>query len=880
MQVQSLGAWAMRCHAALWPETRTLGRAASLRLWHEAASAVSPPEGLTPGPALYGELQRILDELAEHGVSPLSGSSGHPLSDWRRSVTQRFLKLAAREGFHQRAQPILALGAAVGQGRLPLPERVILAGFDAPTPLEEDLFAALSAKSQVVRLTCAAEGAAVPTVQVFGTAMQECRAACAAVLEAWNEGRTALGVVYIEPSYFGVLKRCFDELAGEGPRPDLAKEIRYNLAGGLPLEAHPLFLTALLPLRCAAEPAPAPLLASLLCSPYAGVGAGRAALVRDALYATSAPLTLAACLEALGRRKLPVASLRKLSSLGTAPLARWIEALRASWGDLGFVAFEADNRNADAIAWRHLEEVADEAAGEAGSVAVGAEGALAWITACAGGLQVAEPSPETAGIQVLSMEEARGLDFDELWVVGAHGGNLPKPALDKPLLHPVERRMLPGGTPESRWEEARRNLALLLASANAVHLSRPWATEEETLVPPCPLAADERFEEPSDAGEVKIRTVDLWAAPPAPWMRARWLRDSLTASRGGVAPALAEDRTGFRLSGEWRVTQLGELVACPFRFCAGPVMGLAPLQQPAEGTDPLERGSALHRLLAAFVDGLGEHVPHWPQGGESRPGEETAEATAKLRAEALAWLSEVVGAELARHPRSVYWEVERLRWMGDEEAGTPGLLPTWLDLELDRARAGWAFAAAEAAFTGLSLGPIALRGRVDRVDRHPAEGVAVWDYKSGRIPSASRVVESFEEPQLPAYLLALQRGLLKDIAAFDTALQAGYISFRKPGEVAVRPLQVKREGVDWNLALPLWAEAMEVRMGGGVEGRFPADPQPSTDRPFTKRGGACQYCDYYDLCGRFDRRTAVESEDEDAEDPDSTAETRTTGREP
>ncbi|OYV66383.1 MAG: hypothetical protein B7Z74_11210, partial [Deltaproteobacteria bacterium 21-66-5] len=167
--------------------------------------------------------------------------------------------------------------AAVGEGRLRLPERVILAGFDAPSPLEVDLFEALAGRSQVVRLTCAAEGAAVPAVQVFGTMMQECRAVCAAVLEAWNEGRTALGVVYLDPSYFDVLKRCFDELAGEGPRPDLAKEIRYNLAGGLPLEAHPLFLTALLPLRCAAEPAPASLLASLLCSPYAGAGAGRAA---------------------------------------------------------------------------------------------------------------------------------------------------------------------------------------------------------------------------------------------------------------------------------------------------------------------------------------------------------------------------------------------------------------------------------------------------------------------------------------------------------------------------------------------------------------------------------------------------------------------------
>jgi len=853
LQVQSLGAWVMRSHAALWPETRTLGRAASLRLWHEATSAVASPEGLTPGPSLYGELQRILDQLMEQGASPTSGASGHALSDWRRTVTGRFLKLAGREGFHQRAQPFAALCAAAGEGRLAVPKRAVLAGFDAPSPLEEDLFAALSGPAQVARLTSAAEDVAPPPVQVFGTAMQECRAACAAVLDAWNEGRTALGVVYLDPSYYGLLKRCFDELAGEGPRPDLSREIRYNLAGGLPLDAHPLFLTALLPLRCAAESTPAPLLASLLCSPYAGAGAKRAEQVRDALYASSAPLALASCLDALGRRNLPVASLRNLANLGTAPLAKWIEVLRACWKDLGFVAFEADSRDADAIARRHLEEVAHAAAGEAGSVEVGAEGALAWITACADGLQVAEPSPETAGIQVLGLGEARGLAFEEVWVVGVNGDTLPKPALDTPLLHPVERRALPGGTPESRWEEARRDLAMLLASAPAVHLSRPWATEDEALVPPCPLAADERREN----GEVEVRTVDLWTTPPAPWMRARWLRDSLLASREGETPALEEERAGFRLSGEWRVTQLGDLVACPFRFFAGPVAGLVPLQQAAEGMDPLERGSALHDVLAAFAEGLREHAPHWSQ-------DEAAEGEA--REEALAWLGQIVDGELAHYPKSVFWEVERLRWMGDAEAGTPGILPAWLDLELERARAGWSFAATEADFHGLALGPITLRGRVDRVDRHPVEGLAVWDYKSGRAPTAGQVVERSEEPQLPAYLLALQRGLLKDFEAEKAPLQAGYIPLRKPGEVAVRPLRAGSRSVDWTQVLPQWVQAMEARMEGGAQGFFPADPRPGVGSPFTKRGGACQYCDYYDLCGRFDGSADAESEDESAEE--------------
>lgn len=863
LKVQSLNAWTMNSHAALWPETRPMGRAASLRLWHEAASSVLPPEGLAQGPALYGDLQRVLDDLLDHRSSPASGAPGHDLSDWRRTVTRRFQKLAEREGFHPGTRPLLGVRGALLKGSMPLPERVVLAGFQAPSPLEELLFEALAERSSVVRHACAATKGKAPTVRAFGTMMQECRAVCSDILEAWNVGRTDLGVVYLDPSYFDLLKRCFDELAGEGPRPDRVREIRYNLAGGTPLEKHPLFLTGLLPLRAAIDSYPAPLLASLLCSPYAGGGARRAGDVRGALFAASAPLGLASCLDALGRRNLPVVALRGLASLGTAALSRWVEALRACWKGLGFVTFEESSRDADAIARRHLEEVANAAASEAGALEVTAEGALAWITACAAGLQVAEPTPETAGIQVLDLHEALGLSFEELWVVGVHGGSLPQPALDRPLLHPAERRLLPGGTPELRWEEAHQALGALRAGAPVVHLSRPWATDDEALLPPCPLAADECTAE----GETLVRTVDLWAVPPAPWMRARWLRDGLLASLEATplglgspdAPgAREEDRADFRLSGEWRVTQFGELTACPFRFYAGSVLALAPLRRASEGIDPMERGSALHRVLAAFVDGLRRHVPSWPRGGCGRDQ--------GVREEALSWLTQVVDAELSNRPRNVFWEVERLRWMGDDETGAPGLLTAWLDLELARAEAGWEFDAAEAEFQGLTLGPVTLRGRVDRVDRHPDHGVAVWDYKSGRAPSAAQVVERFEEPQLPAYLLALTRGLVQGVEPALAGIRAGYIALRKPGEAAVEPLQVRRQEVDWAEFLPRWIEAAQARMADGVQGLFAADPRPASRGAFTKRNGACQYCEVYDLCGRFDGAPADGTEEEDAEE--------------
>jgi RecB family exonuclease len=56
---------------------------------------------------------------------------------------------------------------------------------------------------------------------------------------------------------------------------------------------------------------------------------------------------------------------------------------------------------------------------------------------------------------------------------------------------------------------------------------------------------------------------------------------------------------------------------------------------------------------------------------------------------------------------------------------------------------------------GVDIGGLRVRGRVDRVDADPAGGgVFVVDYKSGKVPSLSRIGTE-EALQLPLYLLAL-----------------------------------------------------------------------------------------------------------------------------
>ena len=71
------------------------------------------------------------------------------------------------------------------------------------------------------------------------------------------------------------------------------------------------------------------------------------------------------------------------------------------------------------------------------------------------------------------------------------------------------------------------------------------------------------------------------------------------------------------------------------------------------------------------------------------------------------------------------------------------------------ARSGARPAAVERRFT-LPLGRHTVRGRVDRIDRHPSGGFQLVDYKTGRPPGVSGVGD--EDLVIALYLAAAQAG--------------------------------------------------------------------------------------------------------------------------
>jgi ATP-dependent helicase/nuclease subunit B len=168
------------------------------------------------------------------------------------------------------------------------------------------------------------------------------------------------------------------------------------------------------------------------------------------------------------------------------------------------------------------------------------------------------------------------------------------------------------------------------------------------------------------------------------------------------------------------VTDVDRLKADPFAFYARKMLAFAPLDAIDADPSAAWRGSAVHKVLEA-----------WMKEDECEPSRLRPRAEALLR-------------DAAAHP------LMRALWQ-------PRLLEAidWIAAEMAKNLAsGRRPAAAEAKGT-CRLGDVTLYGEADRIDRLADGRLAIVDYKTGKPPSAKAVAEGY----------SMQLGLLGLIAA-------------------------------------------------------------------------------------------------------------------
>ena len=337
------------------------------------------------------------------------------------------------------------------------------------------------------------------------------------------------------------------------------------------------------------------------------------------------------------------------------------------------------------------------------------------------------------------------------------------------------------------------------------------------------------------------------------------------------APLPPDHRIFQRIS----VTAFKTYLTCPFRYYLKHGLDMKPVEPGKRELDSSEFGNAIHAALEAYG-----------RDGNLRRSTDAAAITACLGSEVDRWFLHRFGPRLST-PLLIQREAARRR------------LARWAAIEAEQRALGWEILEVE---TDLGKDPawtfvidgMPVTGRIDRIERHPAEGLRVFDFKTlspmengrrktvdrfhlvnvkrtedpGTFPDWARTVDAkgrelrWIDLQVPLYHLALSRRFPGE------SITAGYVTLGRTAEeialdlwhdldesilnsaldCAVGVTRAIRGGIFWppNEQMPEWDEframlsptaAVAVDAGalGGVilsgGGQDGGEPRPATANP-------------------------------------------------
>lgn len=313
--------------------------------------------------------------------------------------------------------------------------------------------------------------------------------------------------------------------------------------------------------------------------------------------------------------------------------------------------------------------------------------------------------------------------FDAVLVLGCDAAHLPGPDPVAMFFNQGVRAELKLPTWSDRVSDMVEELAALIASCGEVAITwQRMVGGEDNLLSPIlerlsalhELAYQDRLENASLAarlGQAEVRPAGA--------------KSEMEKTR---APAPA---AGPLLPRQISASAYNSLVACPYQYYAGYVLGLKELDEVEEELQKRDYGSILHGVLATFHRAHPATVALDPAAAQSE----------------LERVSDVAFAPLVA--RNFFAHGWLARWKG--------LIPSYLAWQREREAAGWSWSDGEVDRSIEITTPggvtVRLRGRLDRVDVGPG-GAAVIDYKAkAPKPLKDSLEAPGEDVQLAVYAL-------------------------------------------------------------------------------------------------------------------------------
>ncbi len=356
---------------------------------------------------------------------------------------------------------------------------------------------------------------------------------------------------------------------------------------------------------------------------------------------------------------------------------------------------------------------------------------LRLLQQVAGATALPTSSADPRGVEILGWLELALDDAEEVLVLGVNEGQVPQAVREDVLLPNGLRRRLGLTDDRSRLARDAFHLQTLMCSRRRVRLlSALRGGDDEPLLPSRLLLRVEESELP--------HRLDAWYdITPAP--------DAPARAPETVPPPPVPALEAPEVPASLPVTAFRDYLACPFRFFLRHVLRLRTSRDRPREIEAAGFGTLAHEVLRRFARG--------PLVAETRV--EIVEAALLDELEQLVHTS--LAADVGPAVRVQLAQLRRrlsafAAWQAEQTSAGWQILPEVSEADL----AGQLLVDGE---------PFGVRGRIDRIDRHPVHGTRLLDYKTSDSPRSPRLAHlragEWTDLQLPLYvLLASQNGLV------------------------------------------------------------------------------------------------------------------------
>ena len=631
-------------------------------------------------------------------------ASGQDQRIFARAVQRYRKELQTNHWIDDATLPRL-LETLVADGKLVLPQRLTLVGFDRITPQVETTLDAFKEIGTQVRLRQAGpiQGLSVCRFENTDAELRAAGAWAAGELESKPELRIAVVVSGLDKAAANTGRLLREGLVPGWQYGGRAHAAAVNVSYGRNLSEYPAIYTALLALRWIVSDISGVDVSLLLRSPFYGVGPlhGRARLELTLRDWPDRQWSAERVCRALGGRDDSQDSVdwlarftrhgeHRKSLSGSRRPSEWAGAIdeilkSLSWpgeGSLNSTDFQLVNRWRDLLnEFAQLELVVPR---------MNFATAVARVAAMANDA-LFQAEAEGSVVTVLGPLEAAGMEFDRLWVAGLDADNWPPQGRPSPLLSRELQRQhgMPDADPQDTADYARRVLDRLRGSAEICYLSYAATVADREQLPTALLSNLSDGEAPDDPG---------------------WHAESLL-SRVGLeeiadpAPPLIKDEV---ISGGASTINLQ--MSEPFSAFVRGRLGVRTLQAFTAGIAANIRGSLVH-------DALFNLYAHKPSQADIQAWD-AGQLTTRI--------GQAIEMAFERHERYADGVLQALFKL--ERSRTDLLLRAVVEIDLQRE--AFKVGTVERSIAGL-LGPLNISLRCDRIDELQDSEIVILDYKTG-----------------------------------------------------------------------------------------------------------------------------------------------------